>query len=212
METNTPVPPIEDALRASAAMDDYAARARNVASGGSKTESFEEAAKNYSASEDKLHGDRGPNQTLNREQPVHVLMCYMLASGKTPKEVAEATGYAEASVKLIAKQPWFRKRFLRITSEAGKNQVESFLAGETLSSLETLVLIRDSDKAPGATRIAAANSILDRALGKPTQKVETENHNYTHKAASGSEIDRQIAAAESELKSLGHTTELPGSN
>lgn len=204
----TPSP--EEALRAMTS--EYSDRARASTTNGAKSDDFESAAKDYAANIENLHADRAPAMAINREQPVHVLMCYMQASGKSLKEIAEATNYSEGAVRMITKQPWFRKRFLRITADAGRNSVESFLAGETMTSLEVLVEIRDDSGQKGPTRVAAANSILDRALGKAVQKVETENHSYQHKAESGSEIDRQIAAAESELKALGHSAPATGPN
>lgn len=210
MNSTPEIPDAEGALREIASLtDDYSKRARDVHSNGSKTADFESAAKEYAGNEDKLHGDRLPAQSINREQPVHVLMCYMLASGKTTKEIAAATGYSDGAVKLIAKQPWFRKRYLRITAEAGKNEVESFLAMETVSSLETLVQIRDDNSEKGATRVTAANSILNRALGMPTQHIKSETSHSVNKATEqGSELDRQIAATDAELKARG----VPGGN
>jgi hypothetical protein len=205
--TAIPVPDVSEALKAASGMDEYALRAKKSVSNGSRTESFEEGAKTYAEDPTALHGDQPPSTALSHEKPIHVLMCYMMASGKSIKEIAEATQYSEGSVRGIAKQPWFRKRFLRVTSEAGKSEVESFLAGETMNSLEVLVQIRDENiQSRPHVSATAANSILDRALGKATQKVETENHNYDHGAAkSGSEIDRQIAQAEAELKALGQS-------
>lgn len=42
---------------------------------------------------------------------------------------------------------------------------------ESLNCLKTLVAIRDNKKAPAAARINAANSIWDRAYGRPPQAV-----------------------------------------
>lgn len=44
----------------------------------------------------------------------------------------------------------------------------------TQEALETLVAIMKNDEAPAAARAAAANSLLDRGHGKPTQHVEHE--------------------------------------
>lgn len=205
MSQTPEIPSADGAMREIAALtDDYSRRARDIHSNGSRTEDFVDAAKEYSVNEDKLHGDRLPAAAISREQPVHVLMCYMLASGKTTKEIAAATGYSDGGVKLICKQPWFRKRYLRVTAEAGKNEVEAFLSMETVNSLETLVQIRDNDAEKGATRVTAANSILNRALGMPTQHIKSETNLNVNKATEqGDELDRQIAAADAELKAHG---------
>ena len=41
----------------------------------------------------------------------------------------------------------------------------------TVEVIETLVEIMQDQKAPAAARIAAANSLLDRAFGKPPQTI-----------------------------------------
>lgn len=210
---DTSIPPAEDALRAASAVDDYVRQAELRGGSGCRTETFVEGAVEYSKRDDTMHGDQPPNQPVNKERPVHVLMCYMAAAGKTTAEIADKTGYTKEYVRQIQRQPWFRKRFLQLAAEAGKDEVKAFLGVETLASLEVLVEVRDNNNEKGATRVAAANAILDRALGKPTQKVESESHNYSHTASEASELDRQLAQAEAELKACGQPTVLSsGSN
>lgn len=191
-------------LAAGLAGQEYVRRAQEVVSGGAKTTSFDSAAREYSGLETMLHGDKPPSQVINVEQPIHVLMCYMISSGKTPAEVAVATNYSIISVRNIMRQPWFRKRFLGIAGEAGRDSVKAFLDGEVMPSLEILVEIRDDNKElrPHVSA-AAANSILDRALGKPVAKMETQNHNYDH-GKTVEEVDQQLQAVQEELKSRGH--------
>lgn len=193
-----------DGALAAAMAADYARRAKEVVSGGARTEVYEAGVRDYTAGQ-MLHGDLPPSQVINKEQPVHVLMCYMAAGGKLPQEIADATGYSVVSVRNIQRQPFFRKRFLQIASEAGKDTVKAFLDGEVMPSLVTLVEIRDTNKElrPHISA-AAANSILDRALGRPQQKIETENHNFTH-GKTVDEVDQELAAVREELKSRGHT-------
>jgi hypothetical protein len=212
MNQTPEIPDAEAALKAITA-ESYAERAKAVHSNGTRTESFDNAAEQYDRNPEALHGDKVPNVVIGHEKPHHVLMCYMLAGGKTIQEIAKVTGFSEVGVRQITRQPWFRKRFLRITAEAGKNQIESFLAVETLNSLETLVQIRDKEEEKGSTRVAAANSILDRALGKPITKIESDTTLNINKATDkGEDIDRQIAAVEAELKANGIRDAGTGSN
>ena len=44
--------------------------------------------------------------------------------------------------------------------------------GQRINSLETLVAIRDNEKAPAAAQVACHREILDRTLGRPVQGVE----------------------------------------
>jgi hypothetical protein len=45
------------------------------------------------------------------------------------------------------------------------------LARESPEAINTLAAIMDDTKAPPAARVAAANSLLDRGYGKPTQPI-----------------------------------------
>ena len=42
---------------------------------------------------------------------------------------------------------------------------------QTVGSLNTLVAIRDNDRAPESARVSAAVALLDRAWGKPGQTI-----------------------------------------
>lgn len=158
----------------------------------------------YAGDPDKLANDLPPNQHIAHEQPVHILMCYMLAGGKSRKEIAEATGYDYGAVCQIVRQPWFRKRFLNLVKEAGADEVQAFIKAETLNSLDTLVQVRDNAATPPAVRVASAKELLDRALGKSVQHVKSETEiNITRAAAEGSELEQQLANVEAELESRG---------
>jgi hypothetical protein len=50
--------------------------------------------------------------------------------------------------------------------------IRSLARGHTEGALATLASIMHSDEAPPAARVAAANSLLDRGWGKPTQIVQ----------------------------------------
>jgi hypothetical protein len=50
--------------------------------------------------------------------------------------------------------------------------IRSLARGHTEGALATLASIMHSGEAPPAARVAAANSLLDRGWGKPTQIVQ----------------------------------------
>ena len=50
--------------------------------------------------------------------------------------------------------------------------IRSLARGHTVSALKTLASIMNSDEAPAAARVSAAQSLLDRGWGKPTQTVD----------------------------------------
>lgn len=63
------------------------------------------------------------------------------------------------------------------------------------SAVKTLVEIMESKKAPSAARLLAANSLLDRAWGKPTQFVDAQVSNLDR--MSDDELRALIASAAS---------------
>jgi hypothetical protein len=128
----------------------------------------------FYSGEKGLKGDVPPNFAIEKERPEHRLMLYLKAQGKTNQEIAKMMGYSYGWVCQVVRQPWFRKAFIETCEVAGLDSVTQFLEGEVMTSLETLVELRDSGEKE-QTRLTAANSLLDRFLGKPTVKVETEN-------------------------------------
>lgn len=128
----------------------------------------------YYVQADRLSNDKPPNLTILHERPEHRIMVYLKGQGLSNKEIADRCGYGYQWVCQIVRQPWFRKAFLAEVKAAGAPAVETFLKGEVLNSIVTLVEIRDDTKAKEATRVAAANAILDRALGRPMQHIKTE--------------------------------------
>lgn len=152
------------------------------------------AAKEYFESEDRLHGDKVPELTILKEQPHHRMMVYLHASGAKATDIAEQTGYTSTYVAQVLRQPWARSRLVQILKECGKDRVKHFLTHEVAPSLEVLREIRDNRSAKEASRLTAANSILDRALGKPTVHVESDNTNRN--------VPDDMARIDQELKSL----------
>lgn len=167
----------------------------------------------YAGDAEKLANDIPPNRLIGREQPAHILMCYMLAGGKSRKEIAEATGFGYETVCQVVRQPWFRKRFLNLVREAGADEVQAFIKAETLNSLDTLVQVRDDKASPPAVRVASAKELLDRALGKSVQHVKSETEiNIKKAAAEGSELEQQLANVEAELASRGQEVKFHRAN
>lgn len=54
-------------------------------------------------------------------------------------------------------------------------QIRSLARGHTETALNTLAGIMNEPDAPAAARVAAANSLLDRGWGKPTQPISGED-------------------------------------
>lgn len=151
-----------------------------------------------------LAGDTAPNLAVLKERPEHRIMLYLKAQGLSNQEIAGKTGYGYQWVCQVVRQPWFRKAFVELVEDAGKDATEEFLRGEVLNSLTTLVEIRDNPEAKEASRVAAANAVLDRALGKPTQHIQTERIGNSENAKEGMEqVDRELAAIHEKQAAMG---------
>jgi hypothetical protein len=141
-----------------------------------------------------------PNLAILGEKPEHRVIVYLKAQGLSNKEVAEKTGFTYPWVSQITRQPWFRLRLVQELKEAGQDQITTVLRSTALDSVFTIVDIRDDPTAPKAVRRQAADSLLDRFLGKPTQRIESEERTPSTAELSAvdeqlREIDKQLAAA-----------------
>lgn len=149
----------------------------------------------YLRSTTKFAGDRDPNLGIQSEKVEHRVIMFLRAQGKNSMEIAKITGYSYQWVLQVSRQPWFKKRLIETIQEAGGNAVDKFVQGEVLPSLMTLVEVRDNPDAKEASRVAAANAILDRGLGKPMQHIQTEVIKSATEAQSEmSDIERELEA------------------
>lgn len=110
------------------------------------------------------------------EKPWHKMAATMFATGKvTIKAVAASCGVTQAAVSTLLKNPWFQKTVIQLMEDANGPSVLDLFKAEQINSLLTLVEIRDDAKAPSNTRRQSAVDILDRAMGKPIQRIESDN-------------------------------------
>lgn len=165
-----------------------------------------EAAREYFESPDRLYGDKVSDDTIQREKPIHRMMVYLHAAGATYAEIANQTGYTPTAVRMVLSQPWARQRLVQVLNETGRDQVKQFLTTQVAPSLQVLQEIRDNEKARETARIAAAKEILDRALGKATQHVTSENTNK-NVPTEVSRLDAEIAAVREQLAKHGAAPE-----
>jgi hypothetical protein len=114
-----------------------------------------------------------PMWELDSEQPWHKFAGFAFALGATARDVARQLGKSEPAVQNLLRQKWFQEKVTAIMAEYGARDVMDMFRAEQFNSLVTLVEMRDNPKVPAAARVACARDILDRALGKPTQRVET---------------------------------------
>ena len=122
---------------------------------------------------DSLFGATPSYQGYKREKPEHRLMLWHRLNGHNVKETAILTGYSAQTVSQVCKQPWFQEAFCKMTTEMGKDAVETFLEGEVLPALQRTVAIAIGGETD-AVRLAANRELLNRYLGKSTVKVESK--------------------------------------
>jgi hypothetical protein len=124
----------------------------------------------------RLHGAKQPKWEIVEEKPWHFAAALMFARGEvTSKEVAEAFDVSPPTVRNLLRQPWFQERVTKLMVEHGGRDIMQLFRAEGFNSLVTLVEIRDDTKVSASVRSANARDILDRALGKPIQRIEQSN-------------------------------------
>ena len=109
---------------------------------------------------------------LKKLRHTHDLICHMAAQGATAREICENLGYTDARMSIILNSPKVKARIKELQDQFwGGNAEKKFknLLGDAITTIEE-VMTNVQEK--GATRIAAAGMILDRAIGKPLQQVE----------------------------------------
>lgn len=153
----------------------------------------------------KPHAD--PNDIL-RERPEHRMVLHLKMAGNSNQEIAEIMGYSYGHVAKITRQKWFLKAFATIAAENGKDALDELFKSEGLNSVHTLIEIRDDPNAKHADRRLSAEHLLDRFLGKPTQKSES-NVNYYK---SPTELGDAASETEAEIKKLEKELSLGGTN
>ena len=187
--------PLAEALMNETLVNVPVEKKRNTQVYANNTLAQNELATGYYQQENALFGDKVPNLAIKTERPEHRIIVYLKARGMNNQEIAERTGYGYQWICQIVRQPWFRKRFVDECQSAGLDQVKQFLEGEVIPSLEVLRDIRDDTEAKEASRVVAANSLLDRFLGKPVARVETESvsSGLDDARATVDELEKQVA-------------------
>lgn len=189
-----------DALFGSLDRSQFAPRVCKTQDGEERTYS----AKRLTPLPEGLTGQRTTQNAIVHEKPEHRIVLWLKAQGYSHKEVEKATGFSYSHICTIAAQPWFRERVGQIINELGRDAVKAKLQGEVLPSIELLTSVRDNEKARHADRIAASRELLDRFLGKPTVKVESENRNtHTTISADRARLEEEARQNEEALRARG---------
>jgi len=184
---------------------------------------FDSRVDSNQAGDKDLHGAKPPNFVIGHETPEHRFLLYLFAQGNSSKEVFVALGgqidpvsklpvpgtgkYSYHWVCQIRRQAWFREQLTQFLHETGKDLVQAKLQTEVIPSLDVVLAIRDDTDVPSNVRLTAANSLIDRFLGKPTQVIQQVAPTSVAKfEADADQLEKQIAQVEEEMKNLNAAT------
>lgn len=160
--------------------------------------------------EQEYLGGKLPAHIYYEQQPWHRTLATLLAMGKSRKECAALLERSEPTINELVRQPWFRTMLKELTDAAGKDLIKTFLEGEIIPSLEVLRTIRDDTSQKGPTRVAAANSILDRGLGKPVATIESTSTLNIHTAGRAADsVESELEQVRKQIANLRGVTTLP---
>lgn len=159
----------------------------------------------YKDSPCQLYSDKDPNLAVLHEKPWHRAVVYLVIKGLTNREIAERFGKTEPWISQLTRQPWFKNRVVQELKEAGGDLVETILQSQVIPSIEKVIELRDGANSE-AIQMRAASEILDRFMGKPTQKIEQRvSGTYKHATVSVEEVDRELEMVNSQLKAIQPT-------
>ena len=124
----------------------------------------------------RFHGSKPPDYDVKTEQPWHKAAAYLFATGQaSTKDVAEACNKSEPTVRNLLRQPWFQERVTQLMAASGSRDILSLLKAEQINSLLVMIDLRDDLKTPAPVRSDVCKNILDRTLGKPITRIESED-------------------------------------
>lgn len=153
------------------------------------------------APETRLHGAVVPFAKIMTEKPEHRYCVLLKTLGHTDKEIAEKSGYTPEYVRNILAQPWARQQQSRIMEESDERQlVDAMLKTHAPKAMKLLMTIIDDEKAPVQARAKAAESMLDRFLGKATQTVQVRP--MVPETQDMSELDQRLRELEAKERDL----------
>lgn len=168
-----------------------------------------------------FHGETDPQIHIQKEKPEHRLIIMMFAQGLSAKEVFLQLGgewcneknntgpvpqtgqYTYPHITQIRKQPWAQKEIVRIMQQNGSDKISARFAELGSRAIDTLEQVMEDVEEKGNVRAQAANAILDRFLGKPTQKVVTEDITTVSSLEKDAiQLRNELEEIEQQMKSL----------
>lgn len=113
----------------------------------------------------------GPKSHSHR----HELLIHMAASGLSNNQIAEELQYSQSRVSVILSQPEIRNKIRLLQEKVWGGNASQKFQSLVHDAIDVTEEIMNNRQEKGATRLSAANNLLDRALGKATQKIDVES-------------------------------------
>lgn len=151
---------------------------------------------------DCFSNTRPPNLGIQEEKFQHRMVILLKAKGLSNNDIAAQVGMTYPWVSQILRQPWAKTALLEMLKVGGADIIGERLRAESMECIERVVELRDSASAPAAVKLAAANTLLDRFLGKAVQKTENTNTNKNMNFADIEEVQARIKRLEEAEKAL----------
>jgi hypothetical protein len=136
------------------------------------------------------------------ETAVHRRIAMLKVEGFSNREIAEQIGWSDDSVSKTTNQPWFQDMMIREFRTEGRQVAEDLIRLEVLPSIRRLVEIRDDPDTKASVKATVAMNLIDRFLGKPTQRVESVNMNANVNLENVADIEQRQREVQSELDRL----------
>lgn len=164
-----------------------------------------------------LHNAASPQFHIKKESTEHRFLIYLFAQGHSTKEVFLQLGgqwdnelgrpipgtgqFSYAWLTQIRKQAWFRERLTNFLHDAGKDVIAAKIETEVVPSIEVVISLRDDVSVPPNVRLNAANTLIERHLGKPIQQIKTESVKTVQTfEKSAEDLQRELDQIETELR------------
>lgn len=124
---------------------------------------------NSQSSWDSLNS-RPPTAVAQYERPVHSLLAALLATGRNYTDIARILDKSVSWVSQAARSQDVIRKVLELQKNYGKELLEQIQQLQSVEAQEVVYRLMH-ESARDDIRLKAAFDILDRAQGKPTQKI-----------------------------------------
>ena len=120
-----------------------------------------------------LQNRKAPQYIRQQELPNHRVIIELSAKGYTAREIAKLVDQSPTQVQDILRQPQYQQNIANTIRrvQGVDEEIVMLIKEEVVNSVKTMVEIRDNPNTPDATRLAAADKILERRYGKANQPI-----------------------------------------